>query len=366
MLKRWWRQPDRYLWMSNYLAVHHVQAPTRFGAAAVLIGVAAGPLLTLFSPDGPTNPTVRAVFVGVSVIATVFAVLWLLRWPTRRQSLLFGLITTLLAAVVSLLLPNAIWAVMTCTLFTVTAAYMALLHTAGYLLLVFGVALGTAAVRLLEVARQGDPAAAVAAQIMLLVVLLTPTVAGQTLVRALGTDAAESDVDVLTGLRNRRGFYRGSHGLVRALRDDPAARLGVIVIDLDKFKRINDTHGHDFGDRVLIAVGDVIRGALAGSTAIAGRLGGEEFAVAGAYPEREAIALTERLCRAIADLPYGVTVSVGVVNAPLAPVADGQVRSLLTQFVSTADQAMYEAKHAGGDQIRYLPGPESGFSADSL
>ena len=224
-------------------------------------------------------------------------------------------------------------------------------------MLVLVIALSTAAVRLVEVARHGDPAGAVAAQIILLVLLLTPTVAGQTLMRALGTDAAESDVDVLTGLRNRRGFYRGMHTLVLSLRDEPTATLGVIVVDLDKFKRINDTHGHAFGDRVLVAVGDVIRGAIAGTSAISGRLGGEEFTIAGPYPESEAVALAERLRRAIADLPYRITVSVGVVSAPLSPAAGTPIRLLLEQFVSAADHAMYAAKHSGGDQICYRAGP---------
>ena len=84
-------------------------------------------------------------------------------------------------------------------------------------------------------------------------------------------------MDLLTGLLNRRGLEeRASVELEFARRDQLS--LGVIAFDIDHFKRINDEHGHDTGDRVLSRIGAILREEIRG-TDIAARTGGEEFLV---------------------------------------------------------------------------------------
>jgi diguanylate cyclase (GGDEF)-like protein len=156
-----------------------------------------------------------------------------------------------------------------------------------------------------------------------------------------------ADTDVLTGLLNRRAFI--DHALGTRTRP-PRERL--LVIDIDEFKRVNDRHGHQAGDDVLIAVAAAIRH-TAPPDAVVGRLGGEEFALL--MPAKAVDALPERLCRAVeaAVTPAGhsVTISVGVADG----VIDDDASWRLVYYA--ADQALYRSKHGGRNRVSHAPHP---------
>ena len=154
-----------------------------------------------------------------------------------------------------------------------------------------------------------------------------------------------ADTDALTGLLNRGAFIRGATGpRIRT----PRERL--LVIDVDEFKRINDRHGHQAGDDVLVAVAAAIRATAPPGTQI-GRLGGEEFSLL--VPAEPVDALPERLCRAVeaAVTPAGhsVTISVGV--------ADGQIVDDVSWRLVyyAADQALYRSKNGGRNRVSHAP-----------
>ena len=156
------------------------------------------------------------------------------------------------------------------------------------------------------------------------------------------------EVDVLTGLLNRRGFDERLRRLLR--RGGPHLPV-LAVLDVDHFKRINDTHGHAVGDAVLSGIGERLRETLR-PLDLAVRLGGEEFAVIWAQPEAGGEArLGERLREAVGATafattagPLAVTVSVGVTRAREAGEAPEVV-------FSRADAALYEAKRGGRDRV---------------
>jgi diguanylate cyclase (GGDEF)-like protein len=162
------------------------------------------------------------------------------------------------------------------------------------------------------------------------------------LVRRL-SDAAHSDH--LTGLLNRRGFQGVfDTELERARRADQ--ELSLIVGDLDRFKRVNDLHGHAAGDAVLTRVANAIAGAKRGFDSAA-RVGGEEFAVlAPDCDEHGAFMLAERIRAAVheavvaRDPGSSLTISFGISTFPL----HGQSADALLR---TADQALYAAKRLG-------------------
>ena len=153
--------------------------------------------------------------------------------------------------------------------------------------------------------------------------------------------------DVLTGLPNRREFAeRGRQALGQAQRE--GTPITAAFIDLDKFKQVNDEHGHETGDLLLVRVAAVLATRLRSSD-IAARLGGDEFALllpgmggatAGIYVED----LRQRLLEAMAGSGWPVTFSIGVASYERAPVA---LKVLLAQ----ADGLMYEAKESGRDRI---------------
>jgi diguanylate cyclase (GGDEF)-like protein len=129
-----------------------------------------------------------------------------------------------------------------------------------------------------------------------------------------------------------------------------AAELSAVMIDLDAFKRVNDTAGHAAGDQTLIAVADILRKTRRGDSVL-GRVGGEEFVVGIVGPRHHATGLAERLCREIAAMPWNVTASVGVATVPLRRMPPDGIRGLLQGLIESADRAMYTAKRSGGDRV---------------
>lgn len=153
--------------------------------------------------------------------------------------------------------------------------------------------------------------------------------------------------DPLTGAANRRHFMElGEKELMRSRRYQRP--LSVMLIDLDNFKRINDTLGHAAGDAVLRRLAGVLKNSLRASDVI-GRLGGDEFAVlVPELDEAEAVQMAERVRGAMAIPAVGydqpVTISVGV--AGLGP-EDRSVEDALHR----ADRALYRSKEQGRNQV---------------
>jgi len=174
--------------------------------------------------------------------------------------------------------------------------------------------------------------------------------ASTALSRAYSHRAAEAraSVDALTGLPNRRYFDEFCGLLARRRRADDA--VGVLMIDIDRFKDLNDRHGHGVGDDVLRAVGAAIVTAVRDDD-VPARYGGEEFVVLLRNPSRDvAVDVGERVRNAVAELDLAelgvprVSVSVGVA---VASVPDQPIDEL----VAEADAALYRAKRAGRDRV---------------
>lgn len=159
---------------------------------------------------------------------------------------------------------------------------------------------------------------------------------------------ARASTDALTGLPNRRYFDEFCGLLARRRRAEDA--VGVLMIDVDLFKRLNDTYGHDTGDEVLRAIGGAIM-ATVREDDVPARYGGEEFVVLLRNPSREvAIEVGERVRAAVRALDLRdlgvskVSVSVGVA---VAHEADEPI----TDLIKSADRALYRAKRAGRDRV---------------
>ncbi|MFW6157190.1 MAG: diguanylate cyclase, partial [Armatimonadota bacterium] len=163
---------------------------------------------------------------------------------------------------------------------------------------------------------------------------------------------SEADRDALTGLYTRRVFDEMLAELTSPPRSGP---VSLLMIDLDHFKRVNDTHGHQVGDEVLREVAETILTAVREESDVAARYGGEEMTVIAPGTDRVgASELAERIRARVAEARVlaggtvvSVTVSVGV--AALDPTDDGEdpARSL----VEEADRRLYEAKGAGRNMV---------------
>ena len=157
--------------------------------------------------------------------------------------------------------------------------------------------------------------------------------------------------DPLTGLFNRRYALRrmGEMAVDSALR---AASLAVMIVDIDRFKTVNDRHGHATGDAVLVEVSSRLRLQL-GDADLLARIGGEEFLIAlSRRTPAEAQALAQRLCAAISDRP--VTVAGAGASVPVSisiGLAMARPGTLPDEAMESADRALRAAKTQGRNRV---------------
>jgi diguanylate cyclase (GGDEF)-like protein len=153
-----------------------------------------------------------------------------------------------------------------------------------------------------------------------------------------------SITDDLTGLYNHRHFFKTLESELTRMKRQKTF-LSLLMLDVDNFKRYNDSHGHVEGDRVLKKIGEIIKHSIRHNVDSGYRYGGDEFAslLIGASLE-QALTIAERIRLTIEEAGFkDITVSVG-----LAEFQDGFD---LERFVKSADDAMYVAKHSGGNRV---------------
>ena len=163
----------------------------------------------------------------------------------------------------------------------------------------------------------------------------------------------EALLDALTGILNRKGFDQRLQSMLTQ-----PARAGtdhcLILLDIDHFKNVNDTHGHVMGDRVIEGLGEILRSTASTPTQAVARYGGEEFAVLLPHSSLEhGIRLAELLrqrakamkirLRTTQGAMLSVTVSCGVTSMHESDDA--------ATLIARADGALYQSKHAGRDRV---------------
>jgi len=167
---------------------------------------------------------------------------------------------------------------------------------------------------------------------------------------------SEALLDPLSGLKNRRGFERAVHAIFAS---GEAEEVAILVVDVDRFKTLNDTYGHLLGDKVLRAVAHILQTNIKGRD-VAARLGGDELAILlPGTAERGAEVLAEQIRVAVAagrihradgqDLKGIVTVSIGI--------AVGRATESFEALLERADVALYRAKREGRNRVCVASAP---------
>lgn len=160
----------------------------------------------------------------------------------------------------------------------------------------------------------------------------------------------QANTDPLTKLANRRNFFQMSSTILAQMHRQNE-HFSVVMLDIDFFKRINDTYGHQAGDYVLVELAKVLGGAIREGDLLA-RMGGEEFVVASPYTNRlAAIVLSERLRKSVEDKKFvfegnriPVTISLGV-------AAKTKATDDIDNLLAVADARLYIAKEKGRNRI---------------
>lgn len=347
---RWWRQPDHFDWLSGYLQNRGMGRPMRRMLAVVAASLALVPINAVWGPDAVDDRLAATISVLAAGAGLTLAVLWLRRWPTRTESIVFAAIGSTTIAAGCLWQAEPLIGLMSCTALAVSGGYIAFFHTARFMLLNVVLAMAVGAWQAVQVAAAGEPVFALTGYFLVLELNIGVPFTIQVVVRALGTDLLQSDRDPLTGLLNRRAF---AHIVVgRLVGHTGKAHLALALLDLDRFKAINDLYGHARGDMALVDVAQALI-AASSDTALVCRMGGEEFLVADIVTVADPTEWAQRLCRAVESTPFRLTASVGTAAVALSGIKPDQAGETLHRLITDADAAMYAAKRRGGNQTQH-------------
>ncbi|RYF69691.1 MAG: GGDEF domain-containing protein [Comamonadaceae bacterium] len=161
--------------------------------------------------------------------------------------------------------------------------------------------------------------------------------------------------DPLTSLDNRRALYLRAPELLEQA--SPANPGALMLIDIDHFKQVNDLHGHDAGDRLLVTLSDLIRAALPRG-ALAARLGGDEFVIMlRSASGASAQALGQHLREAFAQQAHALFATPEPVSLSIGATVFDQPETELSHWLKRADEALYASKRNGRNRMELAPFP---------
>lgn len=346
-LKSWWGQSDQFDWVTAFLRQRGLIRSAQVILAVVSASAAWVPMTSLVTGRrfGAASVVIGVLIVGFALGSIYF---WLTHWPTRRQSRALVVTGMLATGGWSLVQPSPVFAALICSALVVTGGYIALFHSPRLLMLNGLVVVATATVAVLRLAATTDFATAAAAFWLIWYPNFSVPLIIWGTSQAMGTYVERAAQDPLTGLLNRRAFTEAVD--VRLADHDAAhTHLAVMMLDLDDFKRINDTHGHSAGDRLLQVMAGLLRDHTPADALIC-RAGGEEFVIALTCTVDDVAPLAARICDAIARHPSGITASIGTACAELHLLGTADRGRRIEKFIALADGAMYAAKRRGGNQ----------------
>lgn len=356
-MRAWWNEPVAYATQVQYFTKRAMSKTIQ-----VMIGIGTG-------MDGVLSVVLllpAASSAGSAVAVSVFAALQIawglawcfLPWPSRRVSLAFVASADIAIATVVLLDGSWLLALFGWYFFALLSVYLMFFDGPK---VAAGHALWVVLTACLFVMTAGSAAGFGGADLLVMTLVWVVPMVGAPLgiqcgIWALRNDAYESVTDPLTGVLNRRGLHLHIGDL---LRDNITAdaEVDVMVIDLDRFKDINDGFGHPIGDEVLVRSARRIKAAVRGSALVA-RVGGEEFVVIDLAEADRTERDSDRVRDAIAapaDPP--ITASVGVTSVAVADFGAPGVDSatVLDTIIERADRAMFDAKRDGGNATVRIP-----------
>ena len=354
--RRWPSHLDHYYWLTAYLAARDMQTRTCRLVATIILGLGAIPSTLMMSSVGPDGLQNRLLAGVITVCCVVMGAQWLRHcWPTRTQSQLCVVVGTVCIAVACLIEDHPVIGLLGSTAFAVLSAFTAFFHSARLLAFTWTVGVVTLGVLALRLATI-DAALAVCSVVLIALVNVFVAFPGRTITRLIDTEILHGEIEPLTGLLNRDGFYDHIATLIGARRRDDDRYLIVLVVNLDSFSLLTAMTGAAGGSRARVAIGQRLRETVRRDAIIA-HIGDAEFFIADLFTTPDPFVLTERICGTVRTAPFRLTASIGGVSTPLQPLATYPPHDVCGELLTIATTAMYEARKAGGNQARHVPSP---------
>ncbi|OZD63963.1 GGDEF domain-containing protein [Rhodococcus sp. 06-1460-1B] len=356
----WYRAPHDFEWIINHRSTRPLTGIIRvvFGTAVLMYALTS--ILMLFSDLGPTgSPAIGWVFFVLFTQVLVAARCVFGPIPGKKffvGFLAFGDILTtsvlVLYAPVASLIGTVLFAVTGafCTYFLSPRLLVAHLVWTATFIIGFGIRTFLAVMDGEVVAVDG-PAVATATVVLLLATVAVPVFA-QVAWTTLSNDAKRSVLDPLTGVYNRRGIDSELLDLWQ-LANKRGLSMAFLVVDIDKFKAVNDRYGHSRGDEVIVRVADRLRRLARHHGGVLARTGGEEFLLAVVGPAQSTVDLGVDVVRVLCDhrddIPVTASVGMALLREDSALWDVGT--SVVGRAARTADAAMYRSKQSGGNSV---------------
>ncbi|MFE3080743.1 GGDEF domain-containing protein [Nocardia tengchongensis] len=344
IVRDWWRDPLDYRWLVRTLESRGALPMNRIFIATCGGAVAVISALNLMSAQGPVG--MERMVTGFNVvIALLWVGYWMLApWPGERLSLALLAGTDVLIAAGCVVESNHLFGSACSMLLVLPGGYLTVFH-GPRVLAVHAVwcLLAVLTLAWLTVAdSNGDVALAVSIVLTTAAVTVVLLPSLHFCYWVLRMDAL---VDPLTTLLNRRGldYYVSSW-----FGPNEPGTICAMVVDLDRFKKVNDTYGHAAGDQVLVRVAARLRAERPPGSLVT-RTGGEEFVVFARLDRDAAVDEADRLRRAIEDAEAAtsaVTASIGV-----TVIESHSSERCLDAMLHSSDSAMYRAKQLGGNTV---------------
>ncbi|CCQ16972.1 Hypothetical membrane protein [Rhodococcus sp. AW25M09] len=356
----WYRAPHDFDWIINHRSTRPLTGMIRavFGTAVLMYALTS--ILMLFSDLGPTGTVAVGWVFFVLFTQVLFAARCVLGPIPGKKFfvgfLAFGDIMTtsvlVLYAPVASLIGTVLFAVTGafCTYFLSPRLLVAHLLWTGTFILGFGIRTFLSVMDG-EVDYIDGPAVATATVVLLLATVGVPVFA-QVAWTTLSNDAKRSVLDPLTGVFNRRGIDSELLDLWQQARKRGMS-MAFVVVDIDKFKAVNDRFGHSRGDDVIVRVSDRLRRLVRHQGGALARTGGEEFLVALVGDARGMVDVGFEMVRVLCDhrddIPVTVSVGMALLREDSALWDVGT--SVVGRAARTADTAMYRSKQSGGNSL---------------
>ncbi|MCM6771899.1 GGDEF domain-containing protein [Nocardia sp. CDC159] len=354
LLRTWWHDRVDYRGLVAVLEFHSAVRPVKFmiGAGGAVMSLVT--ILSMMSHIGPRNAFFAAGCTLIVALTAMWALRWwLLPWPGRAESLLWCAGADLAITFGAVAAENRLYGALVTTLLAVPGLYVGAFH--GQRVLAAHVGWTSVSILALVVLLAiDDPAHTGAAagdyRLGAAIVLISVSL------NVIGLPTAQfcrwlwrlnALIDPLTMLLNRRGL---DYYLWRYLTPGANGSVYAATLDLDRFKIVNDTFGHPAGDEVLRRAAAHLR-AAADADSLVARTGGEEFVVVGRLREEPAVAVADRLRRAVETmpgLPITITASVGIAVVDTSHTDDPSTGH---RVLRCSDAAMYRAKRRGGNAV---------------